>query len=75
MRKSVFLVVILFTGITCFAQVKVQSLLTENLIDPVGLDTRKPRFSWQLQSDLRNVLQTAYEIKVSSGEINCLGQW
>ncbi|HEY6502907.1 MAG TPA: glycoside hydrolase family 78 protein [Chitinophagaceae bacterium] len=68
MRKLSFLFVLLFTVITSFAQLKVQSLLTENLTDPVGLDTRKPRFSWQLLSDQRNVLQTAYEIKVSSGK-------
>ncbi len=52
------------------AQVKVQNLLTENLSDPIGIDSPQPRFSWQLFSDQRNVLQTAYEIKVSSGKKN-----
>lgn len=50
------------------AQLKVQSLLTENLHNPLGIDARQPRFSWQLVSTQRNVLQTAYEIKVASGK-------
>jgi alpha-L-rhamnosidase len=47
-------------------QVTVSSLLTENRVNPVGMDVTNPRFSWQLQSDKRNVIQTAYEIKVSA---------
>ena len=50
------------------AQVKVQNLLTENLTNPIGLDVPQPRFSWQLSGDQRNLLQTAYEIKLSSGK-------
>jgi alpha-L-rhamnosidase len=49
-----------------FAQVKIQHLLTENLTNPIGLDVPQPRFSWQLASDKRNVVQTAYELKVSA---------
>ena len=48
------------------AQVSVQNLLTENLINPIGIDAIQPRFSWQLISDKKNISQTAYEIKVSS---------
>src|SRR3954468_16598419 len=51
----------------CFAQARVINLKTENLINPIGLDVATPRFSWQLQSDKRNVAQTAYEIRVSKG--------
>ncbi len=50
----------------CTAQVAVQHLLTENLSNPIGLDTRMPRFSWQLSATERNELQTAYEIRVST---------
>jgi alpha-L-rhamnosidase len=48
-----------------FTQIAVINLLTENRVNPVGMDVTSPRFSWQLQSDKRNVMQTAYEIKVS----------
>ncbi len=64
---------------TVVAQVTVQHLLTENRVNPVGLDVPQPRFSWQLQSPRRNTMQTAYELKVwdgrqkeiwSSGKVN-----
>src|SRR3954453_9974900 len=49
-----------------FAQVQVANLLCENLTNPIGIDAAQPRFSWQLISDKRNVIQTAYEIIVSN---------
>lgn len=49
---------------TAYAQVKVQHLRTENTINPIGIDVTQPRFSWQLVSDKRNVLQSAYEVRV-----------
>jgi len=50
----------------CTGQVTVQHLLTENLHDPIGLDSKAPRFSWQLTGGKRNIMQTAYEIRVSA---------
>jgi len=50
-----------------FAQVKVQHLVTENHTNPIGIDVQQPRFSWQLESDKRNLMQTAYEIIVLAG--------
>ncbi|WP_345955760.1 glycoside hydrolase family 78 protein [Mucilaginibacter sp. PAMB04168] len=44
----------------------VNSLLCEYQVNPVGIDILKPRFSWKLKSTLRNVLQTAYELRVST---------
>ena len=39
-------------------------LLCEYRTNPIGIDEPLPRFSWKLESDKENVLQTAYEIKV-----------
>lgn len=61
----IFLLGVLFS-LACTAQVKVQSLLTENLANPIGLDATAPRFSWQLLGNKRGVLQTAYEIRVGA---------
>ena len=47
------------------AQLNVIHLRCENLTNPIGLDVPQPRFTWQLQSNARSVLQTAYELKVS----------
>ncbi len=67
MRKYLFSL-FLFVTIGSSGQLGLQHLLTENLPDPVGLDSPQPRFSWQLTSTKKNVLQTAYEINVSSGK-------
>jgi len=64
-RKFLLTGLLLIPFLTTFSQIKVCNLLTENLINPIGLDTR-PRFSWQLTSDQRNVMQTAYELRVSN---------
>ena len=66
MKKLFFLSVAVFLSLLLFGQLKVQNTLTEHLVNPVGIETVQPRFSWQLQSGKRNVLQTAYEIRVGS---------
>jgi hypothetical protein len=37
----------------------------ENLLNPAGLETLQPRFSWQLQSSGRSIMQTRYRILVA----------
>ncbi|WP_428328157.1 family 78 glycoside hydrolase catalytic domain [Mucilaginibacter sp.] len=67
MRKLTLLLLALFMAAFCFAQVKVQHLLTENQPNPISIDALTPRFSWQLfAADKRGVMQIAYEIKVST---------
>jgi alpha-L-rhamnosidase len=69
MKKLFALLSGLFLGILLLnAQVTVTNLLTENLTNPISIDAATPRFSWQLQSSKRNVLQTAYECKVTNGK-------
>ncbi|MGH9446228.1 MAG: family 78 glycoside hydrolase catalytic domain, partial [Terriglobia bacterium] len=41
-------------------------LRCEYLTHPVGIDVRRPRFSWILQDSGRGELQTAYEVLVAS---------
>jgi alpha-L-rhamnosidase len=65
MKKITSLFVLSFLVLTSLAQVKIQNLTTENLINPLGLDVVKPHFSWQLNSEKRNVTQSAYEIRIS----------
>jgi alpha-L-rhamnosidase len=54
------------SALFCLAQVNVEHLLTENLDRPIGLGSKTPRFSWQLVSENRGVLQTAYELDISA---------
>ena len=68
MKKKLPVVCILLLLITNVnAQTKIDSLLTENRKDPVGLDVLQPQFSWQLINSKRDILQTAYQIIVSNG--------
>ena len=68
MKKIIFSIFVfpLVTFVSS-AQVSIQNLLTENRTNPIGLDVAQPRFSWQLITSKRNVMQSAYEIKVSDG--------
>jgi alpha-L-rhamnosidase len=67
MKKAFLLFTLLKTVLlTATAQVQLQNLRTENLVNPIGLDAARPRFSWQLVTGKRNVLQTAYEIKIGA---------
>ena len=66
-KLSFLIISVVFTTLT-FAQVKLQNLLCENLTNPMGIDVKQPRFTWQLVSDQRNVSQTAYEIIVTRGK-------
>ena len=48
--------------------VTVDSLRTEYSVNPIGIDTRAPRLSWQLKSTRRGVKQSAYQIRVAWSE-------
>ena len=65
MKKIAISIVLQSCLLISFAQVKVQHLLTENSVNPIGVGANQPRFSWQLASDKRNIRQTAYELSVS----------
>lgn len=66
--KKIFIsaITLLFFGTQGISQVSVKNLLCENRPDPTGVDTQLPRLSWQLNSGARDVLQTAYEIRVGT---------
>jgi alpha-L-rhamnosidase len=46
----------------------VVGLRTEYMQDPLGIDVRKPRLFWRLQSDERGVVQSAYQVRVWRGD-------
>lgn len=66
--KIKFLVFFLLIGLISSAQVTIKNLRCEMLVNPLGIDAVQPRFSWQMESDKRNVEQTSYQIIVSSSE-------
>lgn len=69
--KNIFTLLLFLACLqTVSAQVTVTNLRCEMLVNPLGIDEKQPRLSWQLQSNQRNVVQTSYEILVSSNEEN-----
>ncbi|MGD8777378.1 MAG: family 78 glycoside hydrolase catalytic domain [Ignavibacteria bacterium] len=63
-RFMVFVGVLLFGVVTNAADVT--SLRCEYLINPLGIDVKSPRLSWNILSSKRGDMQTAYQIIVSS---------
>jgi alpha-L-rhamnosidase len=45
--------------------IKIKDLICEYHTNPIGIDIQKPRLSWKLESTDENVLQSAYEIRVT----------
>jgi alpha-L-rhamnosidase len=43
-----------------------KNLRCEYKVDPLGIDVRAPRLSWELSSSERGVIQTSYEIRVGT---------
>src|ERR1700726_5020383 len=47
---------------------QVVDLCTESKENPIGIDIRTPRLSWQLRSAARGVVQAAYQVRVAFNE-------
>lgn len=48
------------------AAVNITHLRTEQMVNPLGIDTATPRISWMIESGRSNVMQTAYHILAAS---------
>lgn len=68
--KKLFLYFLIITSLlscsTDDGKFKVQELQSEYLINPVGIDTKSPRFSWKLKANGNNISQKSYQILVAS---------
>jgi len=49
--------------------VEVNGNRTEYQINPVGIDEPQPRFSWIIKSNVRNIKQIAYELRVDTDSL------
>jgi len=47
-------------------KINITNLLCEYQSNPLGIDKKYPRLSWQLESNVRSQIQTAYQILVAS---------
>ena len=64
--RPIFCFCALFCGVTFTAlgAFQVQDLACEYDTQPLGLDVLTPQFSWEIQSDERNMRQSAYQVMV-----------
>lgn len=46
--------------------IQADDLRCENLVDPIGIDIRKPRLSWRMLSSANGAAQTAYQVRVAT---------
>src|SRR5690348_209220 len=46
--------------------VRLTRLRCEYLVDPLGIDERSPRLSWEIESDRRGARQVAWRVRVAS---------
>ena len=65
---SILSLLLLLNGLTVSAATKnmVKQLICEYKTNPLGIDVAKPRLSWQLVSSDKDVMQTAYEVRVAN---------
>ena len=65
-QLAIIPICVFFVGCTPVNTLKIINLKTEMRNNPEGVGVVAPRFSWQLQSETRNVMQTAYQIEVAT---------
>jgi len=69
MKKGIFFPTFLFfLSILSAQNLSVHNLRCEYKTNPLGIDEMQPRFSWELLSDQRDVMQTAFQIKVAKSQ-------
>ncbi|GHV49609.1 hypothetical protein FACS1894181_08980 [Bacteroidia bacterium] len=69
-KTGLFLIAACFVAIAGAqaSAISVTGLSCEQAGNPLGIDTRQPRFSWVIESTENDVRQSAYEIIVSTGK-------
>ena len=61
-----FVLIVLSANRALAQQLAVYGLTCEYKVNPLGIDSQQPRLSWKIHSGQNNVVQTAYEIRVST---------
>ena len=66
LAMTALLMLVSLTADAATGKVQVTDLRVENMTNPLGLDTDRPRFSWKLTADVGVVVQTGFELTVES---------
>jgi alpha-L-rhamnosidase len=61
--------IFLFLNAGTFAQdLSLKEMTVDHKVNPVGIDNRQPGFSWKIITIGKNIIQTAYSLRVSTDE-------
>jgi len=63
---KLFLLLLFIPGIIYSQGLSVFDLTCEHKKNPVGIDNKQPRLSWKISGTSRNLMQTAYSLRVAS---------
>lgn len=66
MRRILTLIICLIATSTFAQSISIYDLSCENRTNPIGLDIKKPRFTWKIAATGRNITQIAYNIRVAT---------
>jgi alpha-L-rhamnosidase len=69
LHKFMVLLMLLTISVLASAKTSLSGLKCEYLTNPLGLNVSHPRFSWQIESEETNVVQCAYEIRVTASRL------
>ncbi|MEY2472403.1 MAG: alpha-L-rhamnosidase [Actinomycetota bacterium] len=50
-------------------------LRCERLVNPIGLDAPRPRLTWRIETDERDVVQTAYQVETDEWDTGRVDSW
>ncbi len=68
LKRVYFLFVFTVAHLVTLARTEIKDLVCEYQINPIEIDVAHPRLSWKLISSGNNIMQTAYEIKVTDAK-------
>jgi len=74
MMKINHLIIIIFLGLqSCndshTNEISLYELKTEYLVNPIGLDVKKPRLTWKIKDQRRGAIQNAYKISMGTDSV------
>ena len=67
MKKNNLILIFLLSVLGVSAQqLSVVDLTCEHKVNPIGLETQQPRFSWKINATGNSIMQSAYQIRVAT---------
>ena len=67
--RLLIILLLIHISVLSIAKTSISALRCEYLTNPLGLNVLHPRFTWQIESQEANFVQTAYEIRVTAYEL------